>query len=159
SCSDVSTWTILISKLATVTTINNGAPIHSAVSSVCLPRFTTESISITPSREALHQRPNQEIPPIHQYEQQYLETRGNHHRRPLQHANRSRKRSSHDVNHQEGQEQNGADLKSNLQLREDVRRHHDAHRQVFGTAGSIRFCDLHEKCKVFLPRISQHEVT
>src|ERR1700681_4865989 len=66
--------------------------------------------------EALHQRAHHEIPAVHQNEKQDLERRRQHDGRKLDHADGQRYRGDHQIDDQEGEKQDRADLEAGFQL-------------------------------------------
>src|SRR5208283_2110814 len=111
SCNEVSTCTTLIARLTSASAINSGAASITAVCNVLCPSMTIISGDIAflvfpVSAKTLHQRTHQQVPAIDHDEQQYLDGRGDHHRWQLQHPDRGRDGSHHQINHQKGQKQN-----------------------------------------------------
>ena len=86
--------------------------------------------------EAFHQRTDHQVPAVGQNEEQNFERSGNHHRRQLHHADRKGDRGDHQVDDQERQKEDGADLKAGFQLGEDIGRNQNFQVQVGGLRGA-----------------------
>src|SRR5262249_13484003 len=124
SCNEVSTCTMLTSKLTITAAASTGLASSSTSRIVKRPKSTTCSTGIFASTKlssltdkTSHHRTYQQIPPINHHEQQNLERSRNHDRWELQHAHRRRDRGHHHVDDQKRQKQHGADLKAGAQLR------------------------------------------
>src|SRR5437870_3832224 len=103
---------------------SSGALSQKVAMSVWRIRCTTES-GVMASIEALDQGPDQQVPPVHQHEQQDLERGRKHHRRQLHHADRQGHGRDHDIDYQKGQKQHRSDLKAGLQFGNDVSGYED----------------------------------
>src|SRR5579872_3240719 len=115
---EVRTWTRLMTMPVTKPTASNGALIQNAATNIWPTICATPSGVMPPpsSKEPFHQRPDRQIPAVHEYEQQQLERRGHHRRRQLDHADRECHRGHDDVDEQKRQENHGADLKPRAHL-------------------------------------------
>src|SRR5580692_3793798 len=113
-------------------------------------RSTTAAVVILV--EAPHQRSNDKVPAVHQYEQKNFERRGDHYGRELHHPDGKRNRSDHQVDDQEWQKQDRSDLKGRLEFADYVRRYEHRHWHVFRFGRRGRMRKLDEKTDVFLSR-------
>src|SRR6185437_1575072 len=109
-------------------------------------------------RKALEQRVSQKVPAIHHDEQQNLQRGGDGHGRQLQHADGGGDGRNNQIDQQERQEEDGANLKACLQLRKHVRRNDHPHRQVHRRLRPRYGSSLDEQRQVFFARVMQHEL-
>src|SRR5580704_8454147 len=92
SCMEVAICTRLMTMPTTKPIANIGAATQKAIIKASRMICTTESGVICNNSlvEALHERPDHQVPSVHQYEQHDLEWRRDHHRRQLHHAHGER---------------------------------------------------------------------
>src|SRR5215216_2543226 len=99
---DVTIWTRLMTIPAMKPTVSNGRLNQNVVMRASRNTWMASCWFI--SVEALHQRPNHQIPSVYQHEQQDLKGSRDHDRRELDHADGESDRRDHEIDHQERQE-------------------------------------------------------
>src|ERR1035441_9229438 len=116
----VTAWKMLTTSPITSPTSRIGPAILSARVIACVARFTTVSWFMSPrpslSVEARNQRVGDQIPAVHQHEQQDLERERDERRRQHDHPHAHQRRGDDQVDDQERQEDQEADLERSLEL-------------------------------------------
>ncbi len=106
---------------------------------------------------ALDQAARHQAPAIDQHEEDQLERQGHDHRRQHHHAHRHQHRCHHEVDDQERQEQEEADLEGALELRDHEGGHQDAQRHLLGARRLGLMRKLSEQRQVLLADVLLHE--
>src|SRR4051812_25452786 len=124
--------------------------------SALVARLTTTSWFM--SVEALHERSGDEVPAVDEDEEQDLERQRDEDGRQHHHAHRHQRRAHHEVDDQEGQEDQEADLEGRLELGDDERGDEDVGGDVLTRLDVLDLAELHEESEVGRPRLAEHEL-
>jgi len=100
---------------------------------------------------------SKQVPAVDHNKEQDFQRRRNNHGRKLKHPDRGSDGGCHHIDKQEWQKQNGPNAKYGFQLREDVRGHDHAHRQLVGGVRPWKLTRSGEQGKIFLTRVSKQE--
>src|SRR6185437_11750120 len=163
----VTAWKTLTITLTTSAVSSSGPATFSARLIACVARLTTVSWFIArlarvrrslASVEALHQRLDDEVPAVDEDEQQHLEGQGDEGRRQHDHPHAHQHRRDDQVDDQEGQAAQEADLERGLPLRDDAGGDQDLGGHFGARLRLLVVREVDEQLDVLGARLLEHEL-
>src|SRR4051812_6514993 len=124
--------------------------------SALVARLTTTSWFM--SVEALHERAGDEVPAVDQDEQQDLERQRDEDGRQHHHAHAHQRRRHNEVDHEERQEDQEADLEGRLELADHEGGDQHVGRDVGPRLGPLELRHAGEQRDVLVARLAEHEL-
>src|SRR3954447_18719109 len=152
----VTAWKTLTIRPTERPTSSSGSATLRASSIADTARLMTTSVSI--SVEAPDERGQDEVPAVHQDEQEDLERERDEDRWQHHHPQRHERGAHDEVDHEERQEDQEPDLEGRLELGDDEGRDEDVGRDVRARLGARQLGQLHEQGQVLGPRLAEHEL-
>src|SRR5256885_12590825 len=154
----VTAWKMLTSRPTTRPARRIGRATFMATVTACITRLITTSWFMATSVEALYERLGDEVPAVHQDEQEDLERERDEDGREHHHSHAHQGRRDDQVDDEERQEDQEADLERRLQLADDERRDERVGGDVRSRLGLLEVRELGEEGEVLLPRLLEHEL-
>src|SRR5215831_15738495 len=137
SCSCVAAWTNAIRMPTTAATMIGGAESSSTYQSACCVRLMMSGLII--GLEVREDQPVRELDPaVDQHEKEQLERHRHRGGRQHHHSHRHQDVRDHEVDHQEGQEDQEADLECHRQFAHRERRNDDQEVTLADLGGLLR---------------------
>src|SRR3954469_15150596 len=152
----VTAWKTLTIRPTERPTSSSGSATLRASSIADTARLMTTSVSI--SVEAPDERGQDEVPAVHQDEQEDLERERDEDRWQHHHPERHERRAHDEVDDEERQEDQEPDLEGRLELGDDEGRDEDVGRDVRAGLRPLDLRELHEQREVAVVRLLEHEL-
>src|SRR3954468_10197840 len=151
-------WKMLTSRPTMRPAAKIGSATFTATVIACITRLMTTSWFKAASVEALDERLGDEVPAVHQDEQQDLERQGDEDRRQHHHSHAHQGRRDDQVDDQERQEDQEPDLERRLQLADDEGGDQRVGGDVSARLRLLEVRELREQRQVLVARLLEHEL-